>query len=180
MLGLPTGLAAEVDRDRLLRSAPAVRVDQLYTGVLYDALDLASLDPAARRRANRALVVLSGLWGALRLTDRVPAYRLAPDVALPGTGPVAALWRPVLPGVLEQEARRGLVLDLRSTAYTAMGRLTGPVADRTRGRARPARTGPGRAGVAGGRQPLQQGHEGTAGPRAARTAPPTRAPRPRW
>ncbi len=133
VLGLPPGLAAEVDRDRLLRSAPAVRVDQLYTGVLYEALDLASLDPAARRRANRALVVLSGLWGALRPTDRVPAYRLAPDVSLPGTGPVAAVWRPVLPAVLAQEARRGLVLDLRSTAYTAMGRLTGPVADRTVG-----------------------------------------------
>jgi cytoplasmic iron level regulating protein YaaA (DUF328/UPF0246 family) len=130
VLGLSAGLAAEVDRNRHLGTAPAIRVDQLYTGVLYDALDLTTLDVAARRRATRSLVVFSALWGVLRLTDRVPAYRLAPDVSLPGTGSVAALWRTALPAALDGATKRGLVLDLRSTAYASMWRPTGPAAAR--------------------------------------------------
>ena len=46
--------------------APRSPPREVYTGVLYDALDLASLDAAARRRANRWLVVVSALYGALR------------------------------------------------------------------------------------------------------------------
>lgn len=40
---------------------------QLYTGVLYDALELASLTGPARARATRWIVVVSALYGALRL-----------------------------------------------------------------------------------------------------------------
>ena len=35
-------------------SAPTARADAVYTGVLYDALDFATLSPAARRRAMKA------------------------------------------------------------------------------------------------------------------------------
>ena len=67
---------------------------ELYTGVLYDALDLASLDPAARRRANRWLVVVSALYGAAapgRPDRRRTGCRWAST--LPGLGPLASLWR---------------------------------------------------------------------------------------
>lgn len=132
VLGLPPGLAAEIERNRHLQTAPAVRVDALYTGVLYDALDLATLDSTARARARRSLVVTSALWGALRTTDRVPAYRLSGDVSLPGTGPVAALWRAPMGAAMTAAAgRRGLVLDLRSSTYLALWRPTGTLAERT-------------------------------------------------
>jgi cytoplasmic iron level regulating protein YaaA (DUF328/UPF0246 family) len=131
VLGLSEGLAGEVARNAALDTAPARPAGELYTGVLYDALDLATLSPAARRRARASLLVFSGLWGAVRITDRIPAYRCAGGVRLPGTGPLAAFWREPLAGELTAAAGSGPVLDLRSAAYTAMWRPSGEVARRT-------------------------------------------------
>lgn len=115
VLGLSDGQAAEIGRNRLLRTAPALVAADLYTGVLYDNLGLATLGAASRRRANKAIIVFSGLWGALRLTDRVPPYRLSMGVKLPPMGGLAAFWRPSLKAVLNPT---GLVVDLRSATYT--------------------------------------------------------------
>jgi cytoplasmic iron level regulating protein YaaA (DUF328/UPF0246 family) len=132
VLGLSPGLAAEVARNRDLATAPTLPASQLFTGVLYEALGLASLDTAAIRRANRAVLIFSGLFGLLRLRDRVPAYRLAADVRLPGVGPVAGVWRAALDDVMVEAAgRHGILLDLRSSAYAAMWRPRGPLAART-------------------------------------------------
>ena len=63
-LGVIPGLADEVARNLVLETAPATPAAEVYTGVLYDALDLASMDASARRRANQWLVVVSALHGA--------------------------------------------------------------------------------------------------------------------
>ena len=84
MLGLSEGLRGEVAKNTELRTAGARPAGEIYTGVLYDALDLASLDTAAKRRAGRSLLVFSGLWGAVRVTDRIPSYRCSMGVKLPG------------------------------------------------------------------------------------------------
>ncbi|MFP5321345.1 MAG: YaaA family protein [Acidimicrobiia bacterium] len=131
VLGAPKGAADRVAANVELRGAPTLRAADLYTGVLYDALDLASLDAAAKRRAARRLVVVSALFGALRPGDRVPSYRLSMDVDLPGVGPLAAAWRPALEQALPAAAGRGLVVDLRSSTYVAAWRPTGAVAERT-------------------------------------------------
>ena len=131
-LGLSPGLAGEVARNRDLTTAPTLPASRLFTGVLYEALDLRSLDAAATRRANRSVLVFSGLFGVLRLGDRVPAHRLAADVSLPGVGPVASVWRAALDDVLAEAAgRSGLVVDLRSSSYAAMWRPAGELARRT-------------------------------------------------
>jgi hypothetical protein len=130
-LGLSPGLAGEVDRDAALVTAPAARAGSVYSGVLYEALSLPTLDPAARRRAARSLVVVSALWGALRVGDRIPAYRLAMDVELPGIGPLPAAWRPELGDALDGAAGRGVVVDLRSASYAAAWRPGGALAERT-------------------------------------------------
>jgi cytoplasmic iron level regulating protein YaaA (DUF328/UPF0246 family) len=99
--------------------------------VLYDALDLASLDTAAKRRAGRSLLVFSGLWGAVRVTDRIPSYRCSMGVRLPGLGALGSHWRTPMAGVLAEAAGNGLVLDLRSSAYAAAWKPKGEVAGRT-------------------------------------------------
>nr|WP_156608887.1 peroxide stress protein YaaA [Auraticoccus cholistanensis] len=119
LLGVSPALAPEIARNTRLATAPAVPVAELYTGVLYDALDLAGLDPASRRRAGRRLVVSSALFGALRPGDRVSPYRCSMAARLPGTGPLAAAWRPVLGPVLDEVAGEGLVVDCRSGGYAA-------------------------------------------------------------
>lgn len=131
VLGLSEGQRAEVTKNTALRTAGARPAGELYTGVLYDALDLASLDPAAKRRATRSLLVFSGLWGAVRVNDRIPPYRCSMGVRLPGLGALGAYWRPVMAEVLPEVAGRGLVLDLRSSAYAAAWKPKGEVATRT-------------------------------------------------
>jgi cytoplasmic iron level regulating protein YaaA (DUF328/UPF0246 family) len=131
VLGLSPGLRGEVAKNAALRTAPALPAGELYTGVLYDALGVSTLEPSARRRARQSLLVFSGLWGAVRLTDRVPSYRCSMAVRLPGVGGLAAYWKPVMDQVLPEAADGGLVLDLRSSAYAAAWKPRGEEAART-------------------------------------------------
>ncbi|MEU3064849.1 peroxide stress protein YaaA [Streptomyces subrutilus] len=131
VLGLSEGLRAEVAKNAALRSAPARPAGETYTGVLYDALGLAALTPAARELADATLLVFSGLWGAVRTTDRIPSYRCSMGVKLPGLGALGAYWRGPMAEVMPQAAGDGLVLDLRSTAYAAAWKPKGEVAGRT-------------------------------------------------
>ncbi|MEV7731064.1 peroxide stress protein YaaA [Streptomyces sp. NPDC088921] len=131
VLGLSEGLRGEIAKNAELRTAGARPAGQIYTGVLYDALDLASLDAAAKKRAGRSLLVFSGLWGAVRVTDRIPSYRCSMGVKLPGLGALGAHWRVPMASVLNEAAGDGLVLDLRSSAYAAAWKPKGEVAGRT-------------------------------------------------
>ncbi|WP_460064992.1 peroxide stress protein YaaA [Streptomyces sp. YKOK-I1] len=131
VLGLSEGLRGEVAKNAELRTAGARPAGEVYTGVLYDALDLASLDATAKRRAARSLLVFSGLWGAVRVTDRIPSYRCSMGVRLPGLGALGTHWRAPMADVLPEAAGDGLVLDLRSAAYGAAWKPKGEVAGRT-------------------------------------------------
>jgi hypothetical protein len=91
-----------------------------YAGVLYDALGYPSLPGPARRRADHHLVVLSGLWGATRPTDHLPAYRIGITTRLPGIGPLPTLWRPPLLEALDAAIAAAGALDLRSSGYSQM------------------------------------------------------------
>ena len=122
VLGLGPTQADAVTRNAGLRTAPTTRADRLYTGVLYDALDVASLDAAARRRASRWLLVTSGLLGVVRPGDRIPAYRLSGDVSLPGLGGVARHWSQHLGPAMTEAAGDGVVVDLRSSSYAPFWR----------------------------------------------------------
>lgn len=131
VLGLSEGLRGEVAKNTELRTAGARPAGEIYTGVLYDALDLSSLDAAAKRRAARSLLVFSGLWGAVGVTDRIPSYRCSMGVKLPGLGALGAYWRGPMADVLPGAAGDGLVLDLRSAAYASAWKPKGEVAGRT-------------------------------------------------
>ncbi|MFC9804619.1 peroxide stress protein YaaA [Streptomyces griseoaurantiacus] len=131
VLGLSEGLRGEVVKNAGLRTAGTRPAGEIYTGVLYDALGLDSLDTAAKRRAGRSLLIFSGLWGAVRVTDRIPSYRCSMGVRLPGIGALGTYWRDPMASVLPEAAGEGLVLDLRSSAYAAAWKPKGAVAERT-------------------------------------------------
>ncbi|MFM9451697.1 peroxide stress protein YaaA [Streptomyces europaeiscabiei] len=131
VLGLSEGLRGEVAKNAELLTAGTRPAGQVYTGVLYDALDLATLETAAKQRAARSLLVFSGLWGAVRVTDRIPSYRCSMGVKLPGVGALGTHWRTPMASALPEAAGDGLVLDLRSSAYTAAWKPKGEVAGRT-------------------------------------------------
>lgn len=121
-LGLGPTQAHHLDSNALLRQAPTARADAIYTGVLYDALDLPSLTGAARGRATRWLAIMSSLFGVVRPGDPIPAYRLSGDTNLPGIGIVSSYWRDHLDAVLAPAAGSGLVIDLRSSMYAGFWR----------------------------------------------------------
>jgi cytoplasmic iron level regulating protein YaaA (DUF328/UPF0246 family) len=123
-LGIGSTQLDLVDLNRSLRTSPTARADQVYSGVLYDALDIATLSPAARRRATARLAVTSSLFGLVRPSDRIPAYRLSGDATLPGLGPVAGAWREHLGAEATAALGRGLLVDLRSGMYGAFWRPT--------------------------------------------------------
>jgi cytoplasmic iron level regulating protein YaaA (DUF328/UPF0246 family) len=119
-LGLSAGQAGDLDRDAALRAAPAAPAGRVYSGVLYQHLDLASLSRTARARARRQVLVASALWGVVALHDRIPAYRLSMGARLPplDAAGLAAWWRPALQAALPDEPGT-LVVDLRSGSYAA-------------------------------------------------------------
>ncbi|WP_329458127.1 peroxide stress protein YaaA [Streptomyces sp. NBC_01497] len=134
VLGLSEGLRGEIAKNAALRTAGTRPAGEVYTGVLYDALGLATLDAAAGRRADASLLIFSGLWGAVRVGDRIPSYRCSMGVKLPGIGALGAYWRApmatALPEAVEA-AGGGLVLDLRSSAYVSAWQPKGELAGRT-------------------------------------------------
>jgi uncharacterized protein len=129
LLDVPKTQLGLVEQNAGLRSVPTARADAVYAGVLYDALGLASLDAAARRRATSRVLVSSSLFGLVGPADRIPAYRLSGDATLPGLGPIAGVWRQSLGPALTQALGDGLLVDLRSTMYAAFWR---PPAELTR------------------------------------------------
>ncbi|WP_233517906.1 peroxide stress protein YaaA [Geodermatophilus marinus] len=124
-LGLSPRQDDEVARNGALFTGPTLPVLERYTGVLYEALDVPSLTRAQRARADRRLAVGSALFGLVRGTDQIPAYRLSAGSALPGRPTLRAVWRPALGPVLG--GLDELVVDLRSGSYAALAPVPGAV-----------------------------------------------------
>nr|WP_221316688.1 peroxide stress protein YaaA [Saccharopolyspora gloriosae] len=124
-LGLSPRQSGEVERNAALFDSPTAPALERYTGVLFDALDVASLTAAERARADARLAVGSALFGLVRGGDPIPAYRLSAGSSLPGFGTLRGVWRPVLEPVLRESGEP--VVDLRSGAYAALARVPGAI-----------------------------------------------------
>ena len=131
VLGLGTTQADAIAINAALPEEPTARADEIYTGVLFGELDLPSLDEASRKRADESLAIASALFGLLRPDDLIPAYRLSGNVTLPRLGTVAGRWRAPLPRVMRELTGNGLLVDLRSGTYTALGKPPAELAERT-------------------------------------------------
>ncbi|ARD42724.1 YaaA family protein [Actinomyces gaoshouyii] len=119
ILGLGPRSAADAALNLVLEEAPCAPAHELYTGVLYEAARLGGAGtPGEAEALSRHVVILSGLWGAVRATDRLPAHRLAMGASLPGCGRLNGFWKRELAAVLGPIAEEaGLVIDARSSAY---------------------------------------------------------------
>jgi cytoplasmic iron level regulating protein YaaA (DUF328/UPF0246 family) len=101
-------------RGRLLKktlaSAPAARAMDVYTGVLYQALDWNSLTPAARARGEKSVLVVSAIFGVLRPSDLIPNYKAKIKVS-----DWKAALKPALDGLAAD-----LIIDCRSSTYAGV------------------------------------------------------------
>lgn len=130
VLGVGTTQLDLVAANADLPDAPTARADRVYTGVLFDALGFGSLSTPAKRRASSRVAVTSALFGIVRPGDRIPAYRLSGDTALPEIGSVAGFWRDHLGGAVLEALGNGLLVDLRSATYAAFWRPPADLAER--------------------------------------------------
>jgi cytoplasmic iron level regulating protein YaaA (DUF328/UPF0246 family) len=112
--------AHEALRNREVLTSPTMPAIDRYDGVLYEALDAATLTPDERAFAGRHVAIASAAFGLTSALDPLPAYRLSHDSRLPGVA-LGRLWRGPLGEVLA--ATPGLLLDLRSEAYAGLGPL---------------------------------------------------------
>jgi cytoplasmic iron level regulating protein YaaA (DUF328/UPF0246 family) len=112
--------APEIQRNRDVLSSPLMPALERYTGVLFDALDVSSLPSRAHSWVMDTVAVFSALWGVVRASDPIPAYRLSFDSRLSG-GPLASQW--ALVGDSLWEGVPGFVLDLRSEGYRKLARV---------------------------------------------------------
>jgi cytoplasmic iron level regulating protein YaaA (DUF328/UPF0246 family) len=82
----------------------------IYSGVLYNALDYTSLSTAAQARANSSIVIISAAFGAIRLNDVIPYYKFKID---------QATWKKPLSLAL-YGLDNELVIDCRSSTYATV------------------------------------------------------------
>ena len=106
--------APEVQRNREVLSSPVMPALDRYTGVLFDHLDAASLGAEATQWVRDTLAIGSALFGLIRASDPIPAYRLSHDSKVSG-GSLAHQWAEVADQAWTEIP--GFVLDLRSEGY---------------------------------------------------------------
>lgn len=121
ILGLGPQQIDDIARNVNLVDEPTAPAIEVYTGVLYSELGWSDLDAAAHERGRTQLAIASALFGLVRPQDQIPAYRLSGSVTLPRLGTVASRWKAVVPRAIAELAEGGLVLDLRSGTYVALG-----------------------------------------------------------
>ena len=109
--------ARSTNRDVL--TSPTTPAIERYTGVLYDALDHASLTAAQRRRAAAQLVIFSGLWGIVTPTDPLPDYKLKMSASLSPMGRLGTFWRPQVTAALRPAVSGRTVWDLLPNEHAA-------------------------------------------------------------
>jgi cytoplasmic iron level regulating protein YaaA (DUF328/UPF0246 family) len=100
-------------RKKLLASIETHRcmpAHQIYTGVLYQALDYVTLSSAAKKRAEKSVVVISSLFGVLRLHDLIPTYRMKISTGV---------WKKAITKELEALGSN-LIVDCRSSTYVGV------------------------------------------------------------
>lgn len=110
----------EIAVNAALYGAPTTPAVDRYTGVLYGALDAASLSSVARRWLGRHALIHSAPFGPVGALDGIPAYRLGASTSLPDLPALTRVWADAVTAVLAQAQPR-FVLDLRSEAYAALG-----------------------------------------------------------
>lgn len=94
------------------RRAPTMPAVERYSGVLYKELDWGSLPAAARRRGDRQLRIVSGLWGLAAPPDPIPYYKLKMSASLAPLGRLATWWRPHVAPVIAELGASATVWDL--------------------------------------------------------------------
>jgi cytoplasmic iron level regulating protein YaaA (DUF328/UPF0246 family) len=118
-LGLGVTQLEEVTANAHLARATCGPAIDVYTGVLYEALDAGSLNAKARNKLNTSVAISSALFGLVRPLDLIPTYRLSGNSILADSPRLPQVWRIEVSAVIADST--GPIIDLRSQTYVALG-----------------------------------------------------------
>jgi cytoplasmic iron level regulating protein YaaA (DUF328/UPF0246 family) len=102
-----------------LGEAPTLPAIERYTGVMYDAIGYPSLGSDARGVFDRGVIIMSGLFGVVRPSDLIPAYKLKMGARLLRGKTCAAIWKPLISKSLAGEAENRVIWDLLPNEHSA-------------------------------------------------------------
>ncbi|MGO3886915.1 MAG: YaaA family protein [Mycetocola sp.] len=123
VLKLGERLRGEVAVNRQLLSSPTLPALRRYTGVLYDALGAGELTGQDWERAGGRVLIQSSLFGPIRATDLIPAYRLSATTPKP-IGPLKRRWSAATDRLWDGES---FLIDARSESYRALSPIPADV-----------------------------------------------------
>jgi cytoplasmic iron level regulating protein YaaA (DUF328/UPF0246 family) len=112
-------LAAAVEANRALASAPTRPAIERYSGVLYDELCYPSLRARDRRRVDDRVLIVNALLGVVAPRDPLPEHRLELSASLPRLGRLGTWWRPRLTEALAPRLAGAVVWDLLPNEHAA-------------------------------------------------------------
>ena len=98
--------------DHALLRAPAAPAIEVYSGVLYQALDWQTLSRSAQSRGEKELLIFSALFGILRPCDSIPHYKAKIK---------STHWKSALSQILD-DSETDLIVDCRSSTYATVWR----------------------------------------------------------
>ncbi|WP_124054952.1 YaaA family protein [Arcanobacterium ihumii] len=98
-----------------LLSLPCAPAREIYTGVLFSAMELQSACSTELSFADEHILIFSALFGVLRPSDMIPPYRLSMGVTLPGFGNTKKVWKKELASFSPDNS--DVVIDCRSGNY---------------------------------------------------------------
>lgn len=103
---------AEENHARFQDFKPIHKAMDAYTGYMFKMMDKPSLGQEALSYIERHLMIVSGLYGLVRMTDKIGHYRLPMGVKVDNT-PLSEYWKDTLTESLKDE----FVIDLLSQEY---------------------------------------------------------------
>lgn len=111
-------LEQALEANRTVMESPLMAAMERYgPGVMYKAIDFASLPTGSQRRLLENGIIISGLYGLLRPDDLIHNYKLKIDAALPGVGKVSQYWKPIISPVLNDTVAGKFVWNLLPGAH---------------------------------------------------------------
>lgn len=96
--------------ERKLETIKPTAAISVYTGVLYQGLDWPSLSPAAKKRGESVIAIISAKYGAIGPSERIESYRCKIE---------NKAMRPGVAQVLDSRERQ-LIIDCRSYTYQSV------------------------------------------------------------
>lgn len=115
--------------NRHLFESTSMPARDLYTGIMYEAIDYKTLGKAEKDRFNKQVLIFSGMFGLVRPTDRLPPYKLKMSGNLGGmVGRVSNYWRAPVSEVLRRELKGKVVWNFLPDTHQRVWDGTGEIA----------------------------------------------------